>query len=279
MHVIQRPVRQRVQRRMYLASERQVVNGVGLGEVDGLFNVGKMFKRMTTFTPRSFQLKNIMGALGSATMFTASGGLSSLAPKITGAHSSVSKAVGYGTAAVAAVAGGVALLPAGSLTGIGSSLMTGLKTVASVFPVASQVLGGGGSQQQQQQVDPYAQQYVDAQANAQAQAAYEAQVRAQQLQMYTPGGYTPNMPYVPEQYTPPMIGQPGTMQTSYGDLRSPYTAISEDGQQTLQIDSRTGQVIQAGIIPDLSMTTWLMIGGATVVGWYLMSGSKSESNN
>jgi len=27
------------------------------------------------------------------------------------------------------------------------------------------------------------------------------------------------------------------------------------------------------------MTTWLAIGGVTLVGWYLMSGSKSESNN
>jgi len=273
MHVVQRPVRQRIHRRMYLPSERQIMNGVGLGsgtryvaglgEVDGLFNIGKMFKRMTKFTPSSFKLKNIMGALGSATMFTATGGLISLAPKTLSAKSKVSQIVGYGTAAVAAVAGGAALLPAGALTSIGGGLATGLKTVASVFPVASQVLGGSRGGQQQQQDDSYAQQYA-------SQQAYAAQIEAQRSQMYMPGMIPDSSGMIP-----PTIGQPGTMQTAYGDLRSPYTAISEDGQQTLQIDPRTGQVIQAGMLPDLSMTTWLAIGGVTVLaGWYFMSDSK-----
>ena len=271
MHVIQRPVRQRVQKRMYLASERHVVNGVGLGEVDGLFNIGKMFSRLTKITPSSFQLKNIMGALGSATMFTASAGLSSLAPKATGAHSSLSKAVGYGTAAVAVVAGGAALLPAGALTGIGSGLMTGLKTVATVLPVAQQVMGGGG--QQQQSIDPYAQQYADAQAQAQAQAqaAYDAQVRAEQAAMYNPAGYSSNMPIVNTYGGSPI---PADMNTSYGDLRSPYTGITEDGQQ-VQVDPMTGQIIQPG------MSTEMMIGLSAValaLGIYFMSDSSTSNN-
>jgi len=261
---------------MNLPSERQVVNGVGLGSgtryatglegVDGLFNIGKMFTRLTKITPGSFQLKNIMGALGSATMFTASGGLSSLAPKITGAHSSVSKAVGYGTAAVAAVAGGVALLPAGTLTSMGSGLMTGLKSVSGI----SSIFGGGG-QQQQQQIDPYAQQYADAQAQA-AQRAYDMQ-QAQQVQpqMYTPG-FSPSVPFAANTYGGSAI--PVSMNTSYGDLRSPYTGVTEDGQTQVQIDPRTGQVIQPG------MSTEMMIGLSAIalaLGVYFMSDSKSSN--
>lgn len=271
MHIVQRPVR-RSRRRMYSPIERGVVSnyGVGLGEVDGLFNIGKMFTRMFTFRPKSFTFKNIAGALGSVTSTALTGGLISLAPKLQSAHSSLSRAVGYGTMAVAAVAGGAALLPAGSLMSVGSAVGTGLKTLTSVLPIAQQVMGGrsGG----QQGVDPYAQQYAQQQAYAQqqmAQQAYEAeqmrlaQIAQQQAQMYLPGAMA-QAQY--EQRNP-------SMQTSYGDLRSPYTAITEDGQQ-VQVDPATGQVIQAGILPELSMTTWLVVGGVTLVGWYFMSGSK-----
>lgn len=317
MHVIQRPVRQRVQKRMYLASERQVVNGVGLGEVDGLFNIGKMFSRLTHFTPRSFQLKNIAGALGSFTAFTATGGLSSLAPKLTGAHSTLMKDLGYGVAAVGAVVGGVVAAPMiggalgiggtaatgtgligtaaagsaeiGAVTGVAASsggimstigsgisaIGSGFMNVMKVLPVVGQVLGGGGGgQQQQQQVDPYAQQYVDQQAyaQAQAQAQYDAQVRAQQAAMYQPAGYGSNMPVVGT-YGGSAI--PADMNTSYGDLRSPYTGVTEEGQP-IQVDPLTGQPIQPG------MSTEMMIGLSAValaLGVYFMSGSKSESNN
>ena len=169
MHVVQRVPRRIAGngRRMYSPRERGLVrNDMGLGEVDGLFNIGKMFSRLTTITPGSFKLKNIMGALGSATTFTLTGGLSTLAPKATGAHSSLMKAVGYGTAAIAAVAGGVALLPAGSLATIGSAVGTGLKTVSSILPTAGQVLGGGGGQQQVSQQ----------QQGGMTQAEYDAQV-------------------------------------------------------------------------------------------------------
>lgn len=300
MHVIQRQVRQRGQRRMYLPSERGVVNGTGLGEVDGLFNIGKMFTRMFTFRPKSFTLKNIAGAIGSGTSFLATGGIANVVSEIagpsglkftkgtiTGAHSKPMQYLGYGVgAAVAAtglVFGGAALLPTaggffstvgGALSTVGSGLMTGLKAVGGILPMAGGLLGGGGQQQQQGGMTQA--EYDAQQAQAQQQAAYDAQVRAQQGQMYQ-SGYTPSIPFVQDQYSSPMIGQPGTMQTSYGDLRSPYTAIPEDGQQTLQIDPRTGQVIQASMIPDLSPTTWLVIGGTTLVGWYLMSGSKSDN--
>lgn len=271
MHVIQR-VPRRMQRRMHLPSERMVVNGVGLGEVDGLFNIGKMFTRITKITPSSFKLKNIAGALGSATAFTLTGGLSSLAPKLTGAHSSAMKGLGYGVAAVGAVAGGVALLPAGALTGagsmlssIGGSILKGGTSIMSIFSG-----GGVGIPPQQQQQSGMTQAEYDTQQayNAQQQAAYDAQVQAQQNQMYIPAGYNTSGSGA--------YAQPASMNTSYGDLRSPYTAISEDGSQ-IQVDPRTGQVMQSGMLPDLSMTTWLVIGGATLVGWYFMSGSKNTN--
>ena len=112
MHVAIQPIRVRSRRKVYLPHERVQVNGIGLGEVDGLFNIGKMFSRLTHFTPRSFQFKNIMGAVGSAAMFTGTMGLSSLAPKLTGAHSKLSKMVGMGVSAAALAAGAVVAAPA-----------------------------------------------------------------------------------------------------------------------------------------------------------------------
>lgn len=315
MHVVQHPVRRRIQRRMYSPSERMVVNGDrlgngvrynynSLGEVDGLFNIGKMFTRMFTFTPSSFQLKNIAGAIGSVVTTVGSGGLIALAPKIQSAKSSVSKGVGYGTMAAAAATGlyfgGSALLTAGGggvpavgtaasgsstigaatgqqvvsagstwtvggvLSSIGSGLGTGLKALTSLMPVMSMMGGGGGGQQQQPQGGMTQAEY-DAQmaAQARAQAEYDAQVRAQQQQMYQPGA-------MPVSYD---MGQPASMNTSYGDLRSPYTAITEDGE-TVQVDPNTGQIIQPGI----STPMLVGIGVITLLaGWYFMSGSK-ESN-
>jgi hypothetical protein len=276
---------------------------VGLGEVDGLFDIGKMFSRLTTFTPSSFKLSNIAGAIGSLTAFTASGGLSSLAPKLTGAHSSAMKALGYGTIAVAAVASGAALAagPAAGATGTGlttvgsqaagssiiggvtgqtavvsstgimstigsgiSSVGSGLMNVVKALPFVSSMLssGSGVPVQQQTQSDAYAQQYADQQQQA-AQRAYDAQVAAAQAAMYTPG-YNPNIPYVSQQYSGPLAPADGG---SYGDLRSPYTAITEDGQQ-IQIDPATGQPLSTGI------STTMMVGGGLAIvllGMYLMS--------
>lgn len=306
-------------KRLNSVIERQVVNGVGLGEVDGLFNIGKMFTRMFTFTPSSFKISNIAGAIGSVAMTTASGGLTAFAPKISSAHSTISKDIGYGVAAAAAATGlylgGSALLSTvggagkvaatgtgligtaaagsteigaalaapiatgggGILSAVGSGLSTvgsGLMTALKALPLIGQVLGGGGGGAAQQQAVDYGPAQPTAEQIA-AQQAYEAQVAAQQAQMYQPG-YAPNIPYVAGQYAgAPTIGQPGTMDTAYGDLKSPYTAISEDGQQ-VQVDPRTGQVVQASMIPDLAPATWLAIGGATLVGWYLMSGSEKK---
>jgi hypothetical protein len=308
MHIVQR-VPRRVQRKMYLASERQVVNGVGLGDLEGMFNIGKMFTRMFHFTPRSFQLKNIAGAIGSVALTGATLGL---APKISSAHSKVAKIVGYAEMAAAAVVGGVIAAPmiggalgiggvaatgtgltvgaeaaagtvaasGGIMSTIGSGIMSvgsGLMTAMQALPVIGQLMGGGGSPQQQQggmtQAEYDAMQ-AQAQIQAQQQAAYDAQVRGQQNQMYLPGGYRPSIPFVGDQYSGAVASAPSS--GAYGDLRTPYTAIQEDGTQ-VQVNPATGQIIQAGMIPDLSPTTWLAIGGATLIGWYVMSGSKSNN--
>jgi hypothetical protein len=320
---------------MYLPVERMVVNDAklgsvsrynyysnGLGEVDGLFNIGKMFTRMFTFTPKSFTVGNILGSIGSVTSTVATGGLIALAPKIQSARSTVSKIVGGATLAIGAAAGAAALLPTGALsiggtaatgtalTGTGEAVVgagtvlapaaetTGIvgagtvlapvaesgggilstvggavETVGSGFlkviqalPLVGGFLGGGGGQQQQQggmtQAEYDAQQ---AQAQAQAQAAYNAQQQAayaaqQQQQAYLAAGYTG--------------GSIAPDQTSYGDLRTPYTAVTEDGQQ-IQVDPNTGLPIQ----PVAGMSTEMKVGIAVVgitllVGWYYMSGSE-----
>jgi len=286
----------------------------GLGEVDGLFNIGKMFTRMFTFTPQSFKMKNIAGAIGSATMAIGSGGLMAFAPKTLSAKSKVAKGVGYGAIAagiaVGAYYGGSALLPlvtggggaaagagagAGALTTAGTTattavttgggflstvgaglstvggwLGTGLKVLTGILPAMGAMGGGGGGGQQQQQGGMTQAEY-DAQmaAQAKAQAEYDAQVRAQQQQMYQPG-VAYNIPG--EGYMQPVgyTGQP-SMNTSYGDLRSPYTAVTEDGQ-TVQVDPNTGQVVQ----PGMSTPMMIAVGGVTLLaGWYLLSGSKS----
>jgi hypothetical protein len=310
--------------------ERQVVNGVGLGELNGMFNIGKMFTRMFTFTPSSFKLKNIAGSIGSATSFLATGGIANVAAEIAGpsglkltketltsAHSKPMEYFGYGVTAAAAVVGavvaapliggalgiggtvatgtgltavgtassgssviGTALAPAatgggffsavgGVLSTVGSGLMTGLKVIGSVLPMMGQVLGGGGGQPQQQGGMTQAEYDAQQQAayNAQQQAAYDAQVRQQQTQMYTPGGMP--ISYIPETGQPSMTG----MNASYGDLRTPYTGVTQDGEQ-VQVDPRTGQVISEG----MSTGMMIAIGGVTVLaGWYLMSGNKSNN--
>lgn len=306
-------------KRMNSPSQRGLVrHDLGLGEVDGLFNIGKMFTRMFTFRPSSFKLKNIMGAFGSVTTAVATGGIAPILSEfagpsglkltkgtLTSAHSSLMPLVGYGALAIGAVAGGVTLLPAGALTGgagvaigtpaagsteiaaalapsagggffsaVGSGLSTvgsGLMTAMKALPFIGQVLGGGSGGQPQQQAGGMTQAEYDVQQQAaynqqQAQAAYDAQVRVQQEQMYQPGA----MPVSYDMGQPSMTG----MNASYGDLRSPYTAIAEDGS-TVQVDPATGQVIPEGI----SMPMIIGIGGiAALTGWYFLT-PDSKSNN
>jgi hypothetical protein len=85
-----------------------------------------------------------------------------------------------------------------------------------------------------------------------------------------PGGYVPNIPYTTPQYAGAPITSAGDSGSGYGDLRSPYTLTSEDGQTQTQVDPRTGQVMQASMFPDLSITTWLIVGGVALAGLYVM---------
>jgi len=305
MHVVAYPKNNRMRRKMYLPSERMVVNGVGLGAVDG-FDVGKMFTRMFTFKKNSFKFSNIMGAIGSAASFAGTFGLSSaLAPKTFSAHSSTMKKVGMGVAAAAAAAG--AYYGGGALlrTGIGQNVVSGagnlLKSTGSfITSNAAGVLktgiqavsalrggGGGGSGGGMTQADMMIMQ--------QQQAAYDAQMRREAAQ------YGNNMP-VEQQLTPtvyPTMDSGASVPGSFGpypqemQLQSPYSPLADetvsryvdpttglltDPATGNKIDPGTGKVVaQAGMFPQLSTQTWIMIGGATLIGWYLTSGSKSTN--
>jgi hypothetical protein len=259
---------------MHLPSERQVVNGVGLGELEG-FKLKKAFKRLVKVKKSSFKLKNIMGAVGSATMFTGTMGLSSVvAPKLTGAHSKLSRIVGIGATAIAAGAGAIALAPAGTMAAIGSGvssigggLMTGLKAVGGLVPMAGKlvggIFGGGGTGVAPQQ--QYTEQPMYGPVYDPAAMQYAQQVEAQRAQMYTPG-MVQDVTYRGE----PL--EPITASNSYGDLRSPYTAQAEDGR-TLQIDPATGEIVQP------IWTNPVYLGGGAVVlllGLYMMQGNDKK---
>ena len=291
MYIVTQPIRVRSRRKVYLPQERVQVNGIGLGEVDGLWNLGKMFKNFVKITPRSFQPKNIFGAIGSIALTTTTLGL---APKISSAHSKVAKIVGMAeVAAVAAIGGGMLLAPmlpamGGMAASAGSGIMSmassagsGLMSVVSgagsfLKPLMGMFGGGGGGGQQQ--YAPYEQPYGPQQTYPQTgqpqyydpMAAYNANVaRSAGAPLGGAGEFYPSPPST-------NYSQQGTelQAPDKGDLQYPIGTT---------IDPATGQlrmpVQQAGMFPDLSMTTWLMIGGVTLVGWYFMSDSKKEIGN
>lgn len=333
MHVIQRPIRHRQNRRMNLPSERMVVNGVGLGGLDGMFNIGKMFTRMVTITPSSFKFKNIAGTIGAAVTTIGTGGIANIASEVLGSsglkvvkggftstHSKPMQYVGYGTMAAAAAAGayyggsallsksgvasgagttagalpvgtGTVLAPAVTPVGTGtvlaastgttggtflstlgtqlSNIGSGFMTVMKALPVVSGIMGaaggGGGGQQQQQQQGGMTQ----AEFDAQQRAAYEAGVRQQQEEAYRQQQIQAQQAQMmPVVYS----GEQPTMNNSYGDLRTPYTAITEDGQQ-VQVDPRTGEVVRPGI-PTETMVGVGAVALVVLAGWYFLSDSK-----
>lgn len=292
MYIVTQPIRVRSRRKVYLPHERVQVNGVGLGEDLSGFHIGKMFKNLVKITPRSFQPKNIFGAIGSAAAFTSTMGMSSaLAPKLFSAHSKTMKIAGMAVAAVAgtvltggalatafpalgagiASAGSAIASGAGSLfSGAGSLLMSGGGGLLRMFG------GGGGSTTPQEyppgyggqgyQIPQQPQQYYD------PMVAYNENV-ARSAGAPLGGGIYSSMPN-PSQAD---YNQPGT------ELQSPDKYNLQDPSGSM-IDPRTGQVIpqrvqEMSMIPNLSGTTWLILGGVTLAGWYLLSDSKKEIGN
>lgn len=212
------------------------------------------------------------GGIYLAPMMAGGTALTSIGATGIGTASSGSSVIGAATGQVVATTGG------GLFSAIGSGLQTvgsGLLTVAkgllpNLLQMGAGLMtgGGGGVQPQQQQQGGMTQAEFDAAQQAaaqegarQQQEAYRNQMALQQSQMPVSNGMMYGDP----------IGQ--SMNTSYGDLRSPYTAITEDGQQ-VQVDPNTGQVIPEG----MSTTIKVMLGGVVLLaGWYFMSGSKANN--
>ena len=296
MHVVQR--RQRVQRSMYLPSERIVVNGEGLGDLEGFwkklsFKPFKALRAFTKVTKKSFRPKNIAGAIGSGLMGTFTLGASTLISKKTGAHSGLARTVGYGAMAVAAVAGTVltggalmaAMAPAAGAVGVGvgtaavastwtvGGVLSAVGTGLSAVMTGAKMLfkggkGGSGGMTQEEY-------------NRQQQAIYDTQ-------MNNPATYGAGIPvgsqldpvtYPTMTNTPQGYGGSGYSPSTDMRVNSPYSPLADDSNLELDKTGRLVPIQQAGMIPDLSPTTWLVVGGVTLVGWYLMSESKSESNN
>lgn len=137
--LIQRP-------NLALKPKSQVLWHPATDEEDGLgkgFNPVKAVKRLVTITPTSFQPKKIMGALGSLTMTTMTGGLGPIiAPKIFSASSSTMKTLGMVTTGIALAAGAVVLGPAiaptlgpllSSAAGLAGKAVTGMTGFFGVF--------------------------------------------------------------------------------------------------------------------------------------------------
>lgn len=257
MHVVP-PNRIRNRRSTYLPSQRGVVTDEGLGG----FNIGKMFSRMVHFTPRSFQPKNIFGAMASVAGTVATAGLGpALAPKIFSAHSKTMQTAGTVMAAVGAAAGAAALLPAGTIAAVGSGLMKAVGGTAGLIKAGAGVLTGGGGAQPQPQQDVYGPQPIVQQP---------AQIYTMP-QQYDSGVYAQPVvqSMMPTMYpTMPDAGQSPGEYNSLFDMQavSPYSQLKDVGVAPMYQDGVT-----------LSNTTLMMIGGAVLLGVIMFARKPSQS--
>jgi len=207
--------------------------------------------------------------MAGGTALTASAGSTAI-----GTASSGSSVIGAATGQAVGSSGTFLSTIGSGLKTIGSGLVTGIKTVGELLPVAGKLIGGGGGsgqpQQQQQQsgmtqaeFDAYQREAMrvgaEQQAEYERQQAYARQVELMQSQMYDPGAM-----YKTTGGMPPM--------GAYGDLRSPYTAITEDGS-VLEIDPNTGNVVQpqAGFM-GTGISTEVVVGGTILLAaaWFLL---------
>ena len=244
-----------------------------------------MFSRMVHFTPRSFQPKNILGAVASGTLGVMSLGLTSaLAPKLFSAHSKTMQTVGkIGAIVGGTIAGGVGIsaVAPGLLPTIGSGAMNIFGGAGGLLKtIGGGVLGmfgggGGGGQQPPQQVQDMGPQQQFVVPQPQPQPYFDPMYNQSVMQSAgAPLGGGTLYPSMPDP-SPANYGQPLPDDTQ---LPTAMT-LTDPSQAGMMIDPSTGQLVpiqQAGMIPNLSTTTWLMIGGATVIGWYLLSDSKKE---
>ena len=218
--LIQRP-------KLELKPKSQVLWHPATDEEDGLgkgFNPVKAVKRLVKITPTSFQPKKIMGALGSLTMTTMTGGLGPIiAPKIFSANSSTMKTLGMVTTGIALAAGAVVLGPAiaptlgpllSSAAGLAGKAVTGMVGFMGVFNKLKP------AQQQQAANTLTAQQIADIE---QGRATLDPNTGQLVYFGQQPGGFMPMGPAPIAPY------QPASFPTDFGPPVSQGGGVAEAG--------------------------------------------------
>ena len=231
---------------------------LGTDDLDGLgkgFHPFKAITRAVHFTPSSFKLKNIMGAIGSVTATTATFGLGPLlAPKVFSANSKTMQTVGMATTAIAVVAGAVVLGPA-LAPGLGSMLSSAATMAGKVVTGMTGFMGAFNRQ------SPERQQELSNQLSPQQIADIEAG-RLSIDQVGTPQVTPAGSSFIPM--------APSSSDWS-GSRYTPGAGTSED----LGPDGQPGSKrVEASMFGDLSPTMLLVLGVSIVVPILLSRGKK-----
>lgn len=264
-------------RRTYLPYERMQVTSEGLGELHG-FKIGKMFKAAFKITPKSFRLSNILGGIASITSNVLTGGLAStIAPKVFSAHSKTMKTAGKVMGGAALAVGAVVAAPA-VIGAIGPAVSTAAGwvgtnagTLLSGASAFGKFFGGLSSSQQQQVANSITPEQVAA-INA-GQISQDAYLRQLAMQVPSPTiPYPSGMPVLTQGSITPFDQQVPT-------VGSPLTGPAPDDGTGIPVDMSNpsnpviqwppemqGQMAQASMLPELSTTTWMVLGGIALVG-------------
>lgn len=270
------PRRVSVSRRTYLPHERMQVTAEGLGELHG-FKIGKMFKAAFKITPKSFRLSNILGGVASVVSnFYTLGLASTIAPKTFSAHSKTMKIAGAVMGSVALAAGAVVAAPAvigaigPALSTAGTWLGTNAGTLLSAGSAFGKFFGSKNSAEQQQIANSITPEQIAA-INT-GQLSDEAYMRQLSMQVPSPNiPYPSGMPVMAQGSITPLDQQVPALYSPLAD-----TGIQDDGISIpIDVSNPNNPIIklppemrtaQASMIPQLSTTTWAVLGGVAVLG-------------
>ena len=227
-------------------------NELGFG-----FKPFKALKRAVHFTPKSFRLKNIMGAIGSvaANYFTL-GMASVVAPKVFSAHSKLMQQIGMGVCAIAVVAGSVVLGPE-LLAGLGPMLSTAASYAGTAVTGMTTFFKAFNALKPSQQKD----------LSGTLTAPQIAAIQQGQLDINSIA--PPARPFVPSGMEPP-----GTTGIPGGPPLPGFGFDSSDAGPTMIHPGGAPHTQQAGMMGGVDSNTMLLI-GATLLGTFLFS-RKSE---